>query len=207
MCRSSGVEMLTLRVLTNKVALVQALEALEFRIMDCLVYYQCSTEYLSAAKPSSLEIRKATAEDAKAVAETARLCFSDYSSHYHADARLDRVKVSEGYIDWAERCCTDREVASCVFVAIVGEAIAGFIALRQNSPSEGEGVLNAVHPSFAGAGIYGQLITRSKQWCRDNGMKRMVISTQIDNLKVQRTWSNQGFYLNKSYYTLHRWFI
>jgi hypothetical protein len=51
------------------------------------------------------------------------------------------------------------------------------------------------------------LITRSKQWCRDNGMKRMVISTQIDNLKVQRTWSNRGFSLYKSYYTLHRWFI
>jgi hypothetical protein len=39
MCRSAGVEMLTLRVPTDKVALVQALEALEFRIMDCLVYY------------------------------------------------------------------------------------------------------------------------------------------------------------------------
>jgi GNAT superfamily N-acetyltransferase len=207
MCVSSGVEMLTLRVPTDKVALVQALEALEFRIMDCLVYYECSTECMPAVKPSSLEIRKATVEDSMAVAKIARLCFSDYSSHYHADVRLDRTKVSEAYIDWAQRCCADREVASCVFVAMVGEAIAGFIALRQNSLTEGEGVLNAVHPSFAGAGIYGQLITCGKQWCRDTGMKRMVISTQIDNLKVQRTWSNRGFYLYKSYYTLHRWFI
>jgi GNAT superfamily N-acetyltransferase len=207
MCRSSGVEMLTLRVPTDKVALIQALEALEFRLMDCLVYYECSTDYVSAVQPSSLEIRKATIEDAAPVAEIARLCFSDYSSHYHADPRLDRAKASEAYIDWAQRCCADREVALCVFVAVVSEAIAGFIALRQNSVTEGEGVLNAVHPRFAGAGIYGQLITRSKQWCRDNGMRRMVISTQIDNLKVQRTWSNRGFYLYKSYYTLHRWFV
>ena len=206
-CRSAGVDMLTLRVATDRVALVQALEALEFRIMDCLVYYECPTEYLSAVRPSTLEIRKATVEDATAVAETARLCFSDYSSHYHADTRLDPAKVSEAYIDWARRCCADREVAECVFLPIVGKTIAGFIALRQNSAAEGEGVLNAVHPSFAGSGIYGQLITRSKQWCRDNGMKRMVISTQIDNLKVQRTWSHSGFHLYKSYYTLHRWFI
>ena len=41
MCRSSGVEMLTLRVPTDKVALVQALEAPEFRTIDCLVYYEC----------------------------------------------------------------------------------------------------------------------------------------------------------------------
>jgi GNAT superfamily N-acetyltransferase len=207
MCRSSGVEMLTLRVPTDKVTLVQKLEALEFRIMDCLVYYECSTEYLSQVKPSTLQIREATVEDCKAVAEIARLCFSDYFSHYHADARLDRVKASEAYIDWAQRCCAEREVASCVFVPIVDESIAGFIALRQNSATEGEGVLNAVHPSFNGLGIYGQLIIRSKQWCRDNGMKRMVISTQIDNLKVQRTWSNRGFHLYRSYYTLHRWFI
>ena len=207
MCRSAGVEMLTLRVPTDKVALVQALEALEFRIMDCLVYYKCPTEYLSAVKPLTLEVREATIEDATAVAEIARFCFSDYSSHYHADARLDRVKVSDAYIDWARRCCADREVASCVFLPIVGEAVAGFIALRQNSPMEGEGVLNAVHPIFAGAGIYGQLINRGKHWCCDNGMKRMVISTQIDNLKVQRTWSNRGFHLYKSCYTLHRWFI
>jgi GNAT superfamily N-acetyltransferase len=207
MCQSSGVEMLTLRVPTDKVALVQALEALEYRIMDCLVYYECSTENLPPVQPSALVVRKATVADAQAIAETARLCFSDYSSHYHADARLERVKVSEAYVDWAERCCTDRAAASCVFVPIVGEAIAGFIALRQNSPTEGEGVLNAVHPRFAGAGIYGQLISRGKQWCCDNGMKRMVISTQLDNLKVQRTWTNRGFYLCKSYYTLHRWFI
>jgi GNAT superfamily N-acetyltransferase len=207
MCRSSGVEMLTLRVPTDKVALVQALEALEFRIMDCLVYYECSTEELPAAKPPAVEIREATGEDFGAVAEVARLCFTDYFSHYHADARLDRTKVSETYVDWASRSCTDREVAACVYVAIVDGTIAGFITLRRNSLTEGEGVLNAVHPSYAGAGIYGQLITRGKQWCRDNGMKRMVISTQIDNLKVQRAWNNRGFRLYKSYYTLHRWFI
>jgi GNAT superfamily N-acetyltransferase len=207
MCRSSSVEMLTLRIATDRVALVQALEAVEFRLMDCLVYYECPVEYLSVVEPSTVEIREATVEDATAIAEIARLCFSDYSSHYHADVRLDHVKVSEAYTDWARRCCTDSEVASCVFLPIVREAIAGFIALRQNSPIEGEGVLNAVHPNFAGAGIYGQLITRSKQWCHDNGMKRMLISTQLDNLKVQRTWSNRGFHLYKSYYTLHRWFI
>ena len=207
MCRSSGADMLTLRVPTDKVAVVQALEALEFRTMDCLVYYECTTEELPPTKPSTVEIREATPEDARAVAEIARLCFTDYFSHYHADARLDRAKVSETYVDWAQRSCADREAASCVYVAVVEGAVAGFVTLRQNSSTEGEGVLNAVHPSYAGAGIYGQLITRAKRWCRDNGMKRMVISTQIENLKVQRTWANRGFRLYKSYYTLHRWFI
>jgi GNAT superfamily N-acetyltransferase len=206
-CQSLGVEMLTLRVPTNKIALVQALEALEFRTMDCLVYYECATETSVPTKISTVKIRPATIDDSPAVAEIARICFADYFSHYHADLRLDRVKVSEAYIDWAQRSCTDPEAGSCVFLPLVGGTVAGFIVLRQNSSTEGEGVLNAVHPQFAGAGIYGQLITHSKNWCRNNGMKRMVISTQIENLKVQRSWSNRGFRLYKSYYTLHRWFI
>lgn len=207
MCRLAKVEMLTLRVLTSQVALVQALEALEFRTMDCLVCYQCLTKDLPSGSPSDLKIREATAEDATAVAEIARHCFSDYCGHYHADSRLDRAKASESYVDWAQRSCLDQTVASSVLLAIVEGTVAGFIALRQNSPSEGEAVLNAVHPGFAGAGIYGQLITRSQQWCRENGMERMVISTQIENLKVQHAWINRGFHLYKSYYTLHRWFI
>ena len=207
MCMSSNVEMLILRVPTDKILLVQELESLEFRSMDCLVYYECLTNEKLTLGCSGLEIREATAEDAEVVGQIARLCFSEYLSHYHADSRLDPIKVSEGYIDWAQRSCMDRNVASCVYLPVVGGMVAGFITLRQNSPTEGEGVLNAVHPNFAGAGIYGQLITRAKQWCRDNGMERMVISTQIDNLKVQRVWSNRGFHLYKSYYTLHRWFV
>jgi GNAT superfamily N-acetyltransferase len=205
-CRLSKVEMLTLRVPTEKIFLVQALEALEFRGMDCLVYYECSTEDLPPLKPVTVTLREATGADAAAVAEIARICFSNYFSHYRADARLDQVNECEAYIDWAQRSCSDRQMASCVYLPIVNGTIAGFITLRQNSPMEGEGVLNVVHPTFAGAGIYGQLITRSKQWCRDNGMKRMIISTQIDRLKVQRVWSNRGFHLYKSYYTLHSWF-
>jgi hypothetical protein len=76
--------------------------------MDWLVYYECSTEHLSPAEPLTLEIRKATVADTTAIAETARLCFSNYAGHYHTDARLDRVKVSEAYI-WLLRCARRRK--------------------------------------------------------------------------------------------------
>lgn len=207
MCRSSGVEMLTLRVPTDKVAVVQALEALEFRMMDCLVYYECSTDKLPELRAVSFEIREATAEDATAVAGIARLCFSGYFSHYSADSRLDRVQISEGYVDWAQRSCADRTVASCMLLAIVDGTVAGFFALRRNSSTEGEATLVATHPQFAGAGIHGELIVRSKQWCSDQGLRRLILSTQINNLKVQRSWVNRGARLFTSYYTLHRWFI
>ena len=120
--------------------------------MDCLVYYECSTEDLPSLKPFTVTIREATGADAAAVAEIARICFSNYFNHYHADARLDRVKVSEAYIDWAQRSCSDRQMASCVYLPIVNGTIAGFITLRQNSPTEGEGVLMQCIPLLPAPG-------------------------------------------------------
>jgi hypothetical protein len=36
-------------------------------------------------------------------------------------------------------------------------------------------------------------------------MARMVVSTQITNLAVQKVWVRQGFELTGSYYTFHLW--
>lgn len=44
------------------------------------------------------------------------------------------------------------------------------------------------------------------QWCLDNSMKEMVVSTQITNLAVQKVWVRLGFEPYRFYYTFHKWF-
>ncbi len=207
LCRAERVEMLTLRVPTDRFVLVQDLEEHEFRLMDCLVYYEVPTDDLPRVEPLGFEIREGNPADTKEVCAVAEACFTDYFSHYHADPRLDRTKVSEAFIDWARRSCTDRTVAATVFLPVVDGRIAGFATMRRNSETEGEGVLFGVHPDFSGIGIYGKLIDRGKQWCGENGMTRMVVSTQLDNRRVQRSWTNRGFRLYQSLFTFHRWFV
>ena len=206
LCEVEHIEMLTLRVPTARLRLVQDLESHGFQLMDCLVYYEVETQSIVAREPHGFALREATTADAEQVCEVARVCFSDYFSHYHADPRLDRAKIAEGYVEWAGRSCTDKAVASTLFLPIADGRIAGFATMRRNSDTEGEGVLFGVHPDFAGLGIYGALIDRGKQWCHDNGMTRMIVSTQLDNLRVQRSWSNRGFRLFQSFFTFHRWF-
>jgi hypothetical protein len=58
---------------------------------------------MPAVESSPVEIREATVNDANAVV---RLSFSAHFWHYHVDCRFDRVKVSEAYVDWAQRSCT-----------------------------------------------------------------------------------------------------
>ena len=67
-------------------------------------------------------------------------------------------------------------------------------------------VLNAVHPEAQGQGIYGRLLDRGLALCRAAGQARVTVSTQLPNLPVQRAWVRRGFRLERSLYTLHKWF-
>lgn len=207
LCEAERVDMLTLRIPADGIALAQDLESAGFRLMDCLVYYEAQTAGSIAGKLGGLDIRGAAPADVDQIGEVARACFTDYFSHYHADLRLDKRLVADGYVDWARRSCLDQGAGSAAFAAIMGDRVVGIAALHRNTESEGDGRLFAVHPDFSGRGVHGALIDRAKQWCAENGMSRMVISTQLANLRAQRSYSNRGFRLHRSFFTFHRWFI
>jgi hypothetical protein len=46
----------------------------------------------------------------------------------------------------------------------------------------------------------------SLQWCRSQGAQRMIISTQVVNVSMQKVWCRVGFEPSHSYYTFHKWF-
>lgn len=207
LCISERVEMLTLRIPTACLDIVHDLEEHGFMLMDCLVYYKAETDDIRRLPPRDCTIREVETSEVDQVVKLAHICFEDYNSHYRADPRLDRGLISQGYMDWARRSCLDRAVAATVLAPVVDEKIVGFATIRRNSDIEGEGVLFGVDPAFSGRGIYGALVDRGKQWCHEQGMTRMVVSTQLDNLQVQRSWINRGFYLYQSMFTFHKWFV
>jgi hypothetical protein len=43
-------------------------------------------------------------------------------------------------------------------------------------------------------------------WCASRGAARMMVSTQINNVAVQKVWARLGFEPNYAYYTFHKWF-
>src|SRR6266567_643986 len=119
--------------------------------------------------------------------------FKGYHGHYHADSRLDPKKCDEGYVSWAMRSCTSKEVATEVLVAERDRKILGFLTLRLNSPKEVEGVLFGVAPEAQGIGVGRSLMVDGLRWCKDQQAKEMVISTQVTNVGVQKVWCRVGF--------------
>lgn len=206
-CRRHAVRMLVARCPATDLAAVQAMERAGFQLMDTLLYYQRDlTRQPFPDVPRNIPVRPARPNEADAVRDVAAAAFRDYYGHYHADPRLDRAACDAAYVDWAHRSCLSRDVADEVLVAVRDGAVAGFATLKWNSSEEGDGVLFAVHPSAQGRGIYTSFVLHAMEWFAARGGTRMVISTQVTNIAVQRSWALLGFAPSHAFYTLHRWF-
>ena len=205
-CRDHRVQLLIARCRTGDLAAAQALETAGGRLMDTLVFYARALD--QGALPESrcaVPVRPFAAGEDAAVQRVAAEAFQGYRGHYHADPRLDSARCDEAYQSWAQRSCLSREVAGEVLVADDGQ-VAGFATLRLNSAAEGEGVLFGVAARAQGKGIYQAFMIEGMRWCRARGAARMVVSTQITNLAVQRVWTRLGFEPSGSFYTFHLWF-
>lgn len=204
-CRANGVRLFIARCRTEDLDVAQALEAAGGRLMDTLVYYvRVIVKGELPENTCKVPIRPVRPGEDEAVRQVAVESFKGYRGHYHADPLLDQAKCDEAYQSWAQRSCVSREVAGEVLVADDGR-VAGFATLRLNDPSEGEGVLFAVAPRAQGAGVYKGFMIEAMRWCKAQGAKRMVVSTQVTNLAVQKVWSRLGFEPSSSYYTFHLW--
>lgn len=206
-CRANRVEFLIARCLCTELPAAQAMEAWGFSLMDTLVH--CVRDLTRGPLPTDdggMVIRPFRPGDVDAIKAVATESFHGYVGHYHADARLERAKCDEAYTSWALRSCASRDVADEVLVAEQDGELVGYFTLRLNSPAEGEAVVGGVLPSVQGQGVYRSFLIRGMAWCASQGATRMMVSTQITNIAVQKVWARLGFEPSHAYYTFHKWF-
>lgn len=205
-CRANRVSFLVARCPADDLAAAQAMEREGFILTDTLCYYARRLGLQPAADTPAVRIRPYAPGDEAGVVAVARHSFSGYQGHYHADPRLDRARCDAVYSDWAERSCLSRDVADEVLIGDSGTSVVAFATLRLNSADEGEGVLFGVAPQAQGQGIYRSLMVAGMNWCHGRGCSRMVVSTQVTNIAVQKVWVRLGFEPATAQYTFHKWF-
>ncbi|TCP39525.1 GNAT family N-acetyltransferase [Rhodovulum marinum] len=205
--RDRGVQMLTARVDVGDLPRVHALEEAGYRLMDTLVYYARGLDGVAdrAPSPAGEILRPATAADAPAVGQVARAAFAGYLGHYHADPRLGAAAADAAYVEWAETSVQTVGPRRPALVALQADRVVGFLTLRRNSDTEIEIVLNAVHPEAQRQGLYGRLVEHGMAAGRAAGCTRVIVSTQINNVAVQKVWARQGFCMSHGLYTFHKW--
>jgi GNAT superfamily N-acetyltransferase len=207
-CAGRQVQFLIARCSTLHLAKVQEMERHGFFLADTLVYYRKKRIDPRALQlPEGFAVRAASPADAREIEQMAARSFQGYFGHYHADPRLDKARCDEVYSSWAANSCSLGDFCSHVLLVTssrTGE-IAAFATLKRHDAAEFEGVLFGVDPAFQGKGLYAQLMDLSQQWGLDNGFVRMIVSTQVTNVAVQKAWCRQGFEPVRSCYTLHKW--
>jgi len=203
----NNVDLIIARSYASSINIAQELEKKGFIITDTLVYYKYDlTKKEIPTEKNSIEIRPVNKNEYKSVKKVAERSFQGYFGHYHADNRLRKQDCDDTYTDWAYRSCVERSEDNEVFIAVDNNLVAGFATMRLNNAEEGEGVLFGVDPEFQGKGIYRSFIIKGLDWCKQKGCSSMVVSTQINNIAVQKVWVRIGFEPLYAYYTFHKWF-
>jgi len=183
-----------------------------FHVMDTNVTY--SFDFIKQHKPEinnpNILVRSLRKEDIVEICDFTQEAFSKFrigSDHFHADTSLPIEKTEELYGIWAENIMKEKE--GPVFVAELNNSIAGFCGpflineeAKEKKCSIGSITLSAVNPKFHGKGVYTAMGAHSQKWFQDK-VDYEEISSHIDNIAVQHSWTKNGFKIVRSLYSLH----
>lgn len=171
-------------------------------VADTLVYYDGLVGDLTgrSADGDQRVVRRASGSERAVLEEMIATTFVGYKNHYSANPLIDRGDILAGYTQWG-LSFLEPGAGDLWFAEEDGE-VAGFAAC-----TAADGVyriiLNGVRPPFAGRGIYSDLVGHIIDHASATGLDRVEVSTQIDNLAVQRVWANHGMRLCTALNTVH----
>ena len=206
-CVNHEVKLLIARCSISDLDAAQSMEKKGFLLMDTLVYY--TFDLLRRPTPPAIckvDFRPIRAGEEPAIERVAVESFRGYFGHYHADKKLDNDQCDEVYVDWAKKACTAKGADENFLVADIQDKIVAFGVFRLNNLDEGELFLGGIHPEYQGRGIYQSFLHRAVDWCLSKNAKRMIISTQLNNVAVQKVLTKFGFEITRGCYTFHKWF-
>lgn len=129
--------------------------------------------------------------------------FSGYGNHYLANPLLDPVAVLAGYQDWARRILeAGHRDALVLRAAGTPVGVATCIASRDGI-SHLEVLLAGLVSAAQGRGRYAVLLAECALEARRRGLSRLIISTQVHNVRVQRAWARLGLLPFAAVETVH----
>jgi ribosomal protein S18 acetylase RimI-like enzyme len=197
-------DVVILRVPIDAMCELASLDRLDRQIIvaDALVYYRSGAA--SPTGPSvavdGVCITRASTADTDWLHRAVPAIFRDYSNHYSSNPRLRMIDIGQAFSEWAITLVSN-EGNEC-FVAMVDGVPAGFIC-SELIGDRGEIILNGVLEEFRSRGVYSSLLGHSKAALVAHGASFVDISTQLQNIRVQRVWTREGFVIDRAFLTLH----
>jgi len=206
LCRVSDADLIILRFPKDRGHLPNTISTIEHRnvfLADNLIYYSraiMKPEFASGAS-SGFGFEIADNRRREAIENFAQIVFENYGSHYRANPKLDRGAILQGYMEWALSGLDNSKKISSV-VLDQSERIVGF-ALVAVDGEIAEIELNGVLPEYQGRGVFGLQMEWLNSHLSSRCIKKVVISTQSENLNAVKAWVKSGFQFEFALLTYH----
>ena len=205
-CRNSKAQLLILRYSTARVKLAQKLAEIQGCVVyqaDTLVYFARDIDSLNAeiTQNAGWLFREAQTSDSAELSQLSKIIFEEYPNHYRANDSLSSDAIRDGYGEWAQVGLLDQKKLTVVVEDRSAKKVGFALVAFDGDVAEIE--LNGIHPDAQGRGAYGSLLSWLSTHLATRGVKKLCISTQIQNERVIRAWIRAGFNLEFSLNTVH----
>jgi RimJ/RimL family protein N-acetyltransferase len=192
--------MIEAKVPVDRVEDAGRLTGLGFSLVDTSIQLDVDTGRIAvnvAGPDRRWTIRAACSEDRASIERVAAENLT--TSRFHLDPRIDRRAASDLKKAWAGNFFEGRR-GDRLLVVDTGGTIGGFL-LTVERGDQGVIDLVALEPSVRGTGAFGALVG---EWVKQAaGLKRLVVGTQISNLRSIRAYARAGFSVCGASYVLH----
>ena len=155
----------------------------------------------NSQKSNDWHFRKADVSDNNEIQNLSEIIFEDYPNHYRANSHLRSEDIRDGYVEWARVGLLDQKKLTVVVEDRSAKKVGFALVAFDDDVAEIE--LNGIHPDAQGQGAYSSLLDWLANHLAERGVKKLCISTQIQNERVIRVWIRSGFNLEFSLNTVH----
>ena len=152
-------------------------------------------------------IREFDESDTDEILEITRESFVNYG-HWAEDERLDQKDSLDVYVDYAYNACTDRDVATKIYVAEKNNEVAAYISYKKAFDADKAyafGVIGAVKSNHRRKGLYHDMSVTALEWSSKNKLDWKEHSVLVGNFPVMKSFMSVGFRPQKFVATLHGW--
>jgi len=196
MCESAPFELIFVRAPITRAGLGAELSRAagrEIRAVETLVYFEWDLAQPSSAPPQQ-SFRIESVVSFASLRSLIEESFAGYRNHYSANPLLSAAVTVDAYVEWAQTLLqgsSSRLLAACDESS--GNPIGFVLSSVDSDARSAEVVLNGVSPKRQREGVYAGLMTATAQRLRaEDGVLRLVISTQSTNFAVIEAWKKLG---------------
>lgn len=189
---------------THRVAAVTRLARSGFAVVDTNVTLEWAGRQLPVGDGAGVRVMQAEPQHFGDLQDIAARCFR--CSRFHLDPLFPDETANFLKRKWIESYCLGAR-GSVLYAATVGEAPAGFLAVIETKDGEWNAAIDlvGVAPNFQGRGVGTALVSHFLgQW--KSRADRLLVGTQVANVRSLAFYEHQGFRTIGSAYVLHAHF-